>query len=343
MTRHAALSGKETGPESSTDSMLLPLVMPAGERALRRAKSDRNSAWRNNPAIPHWVDPEKVDLDRFFTRPDVARECHEHLVNAMVGDNAVPGSYKFVEPSAGEGAFYDLLPEDRRIGIDIVPGRHEFLREDFLAWKPSPNGYRYAVLGNPPFGYRAWLALAFVNHAASFADYIGMILPMAFQSNGKGSPKFRVVGAELVETRILPQDAFVSPEGQTVKVNALWQVWKRGVNNHPPMKACSEYVDLFTVDKRAERLCGHERMHEADWFLQRTFYGDPPGLVTDFADVRYGCGYGIVIRKAKQRVTQVLRQTDWREYSNLAAHNCRHISKEHIRAALVDAGISDDA
>jgi len=29
---------------------------------------------------------------------------------------------------------------------------------------------RSAVVGNPPFGYRAWLALAFVNRAALFAD-----------------------------------------------------------------------------------------------------------------------------------------------------------------------------
>jgi len=47
------------------------------------------------------------------------------------------------------------------------------------------------VIGNPPFGYRACLALAFVNHAARFADYIVMILPMGFQSNGKGNPKFK--------------------------------------------------------------------------------------------------------------------------------------------------------
>ena len=68
---------------------------------------------------------------------------------------------------------------------------------------------QYAVLGNPPFGYRAWLALAFINHSAIFADYIGFILPMAFQSDGKGSPKFRVKGAELILSTRLPSNAFV--------------------------------------------------------------------------------------------------------------------------------------
>ena len=66
-----------------------------------------------------------------------------------------------------------------------------------------------------------------MNHAASFADYIGFILPMAFQSDGKGSPKHRVAGAEPVDMRPLPSDAFVTATGQPAGVNALWQVWRR--------------------------------------------------------------------------------------------------------------------
>lgn len=181
-----------------------------------------------------------------------------------------------------------------------MAGRDEFVCQDFLAWTPVANGHRHAVIGNPPFGYRAWLALAFINHAASFADYIGMILPMGFQSNGKGSPKFRAEGAQLVGSMQLPKDAFVMPDGKSVQVNALWQVWRRGMNNRKPISTCDEWVDLFTVDHRKERLCGHERMHEADWFLQRTFYGQPPTLVTDFEQVKYGCGYGIVLKKEKR-------------------------------------------
>ncbi len=141
------------------------------------------------------------------------------------------------------------------------------------------NGHSYAVVGNPPFGYRAWLALAFMNHAASFADYVGMILPMAFQSDGKGSPKLRVKGLKLVHTRDLPSDSFVDAGGQTVKVNALWQVWQRGVNNARAAPTCKQWLDVFTVDNRKERRCGQARMAHADYFLQRTFYREPPTLV----------------------------------------------------------------
>lgn len=301
----------------------------------------RNKTWRGHPLIPSWVDVEAVGLDQFFTRPEIAEECYRSLLYWMKADGAQIGAYQFIEPAVGQGAFYDLLPLDRRKGIDILASRSEFLEQDFLSWHPWDTDVRYAVIGNPPFGYRAWLALAFVNHASSFADYVGLILPMAFQSDGKGSPKHRVKGLQLVHTEHLPPDCFVDIEGRPVKVNALWQVWKRGPNIPPTEQTCHSWVDLFTVDKRKERRCGHERLHEADYFLQRTFYGEPPQLVRDFGDVRYGCGYGLVIRNDPQGIVALLNRTDWRQYSNLAAHNCRHISMYHIRRALTDGGFVD--
>lgn len=306
------------------------------------AVQSRNAGWADNPQIPDWVDPESVGLDQFFTRPDIAEQCYKSLREWMRQDGAGVENYKFIEPSAGMGAFYDLLPPDRRIGLDLIPFRSDYIQADFLSWTPPENGRRIAVVGNPPFGYRAWLALAFVNHAATFADYVGMILPMAFQSDGKGSPKHRVEGLKLVHTENLPQGSFVDAGGKSVQINALWQVWQRGVNNAGRAPSCEQWIDLFTVDNRKERLCGQERMAEADFFLQRTFYNEPPTLVRDFDQVRYVCGYGIVIKQNKREVVNILRSADWNEYSNLAAHNCRHISMYHIRKALTDAGLTDD-
>lgn len=301
------------------------------------AVADRNQRWASSPLIPSWVDVSTVGLDQIFTRPELAAHCYDDLTARMRADHAPVDEYQFVEPGAGAGAFYDLLPPDRRTGLDIMPLRDDFERCDFLTWQPATVG-RHAVIGNPPFGYRAWLALAFVNHAATFADYAGLILPMAFQSDGKGSPKHRVAGMRLIHSEPLPPDSFVHVDGRDAKINALWQVWQRGVNNRPPVQRCDEWIDLFTVDQRKERLCGQERMAEADWFLQRTFYHEPPRPVRSFSLVRYVCGYGIVIRKAKRAVSEALQRVDWRRYSNLAAHNCRHISMYHIRQAVIDAG-----
>lgn len=323
---------------SSTPSS--PTPEPTLE-AIEFAKAERNQAWELCPLIPSWVDKEAVSLDRIFTRPEVAVECKRKLFDAMREDHADVDDYHFVDPGAGNGAFFDTLPNGRRVGIDVVPGRQDFVVHDYLTWQPPPSGRRYAVLGNPPFGYRAWLALAFVNHSASFADYIGFVLPMAFQSDGKGSPKHRVRGAELIVSEQMPPNAFVDAKGRQVKLNALWQIWRRGVNNPLPSRTCEDWVELFTVDTRKERLCGQDRLKDADWFLQRTFFGEPPSLVRDFADVRYGCGYGIVLKDSEEEITALLQKTDWRQYSNLAVHNCRHISMYHIRQAVIDGGFVD--
>jgi len=260
----------------------------------------------------------------------------------MEADGADISHFKFIEPSAGFGAFYDLMPNSRRIGIDIAQFRPQFIQKDFLTWSPQKNGYNYACVGNPPFGYRAWLALAFLNHAARFSDYVGFIVPMAFQSRGKGNVQDRVKGLHLVHSSPLPPDSFTDANGNSLKVNALWQIWAKEVSKEKTTpKTCNQYIDLFTVDMRKERLCGQKRLHEADFFLQRTFYTTPPSLVTSFDQVKYVCGYGIVIKRERQKVLEVLRHVDWKRYSNLASHNCRHISMCHIRAALTDVGFID--
>lgn len=326
--------------EKANASKANPRVNPHPSREIEEAKASRNRAWDNCPLIPAWVDRETVGLDRFYTQPEVAEECAKNLYAAMQADFADINRYHFIDPGAGTGVFYDLMPAGRRIGIDILPARSEFIAHDYLTWTPI-SGQKYAVLGNPPFGYRAWLALAFVNHSARFANYMGLVLPMSFQSDGKGSPKHRVRGAELIHSSPLPPDAFVDQNGNSVKINALWQIWRRGVNNIPPPQTCNDWIDLFTVDIRKERLCGQTRLSEADYFLQRTYYGEPPKLVTDFSEVRYGCGYGIVLKRKPKTIARLLNETDWRKYSNLAMHNCRHISMYHIRQAVIHGGFTD--
>ncbi len=308
------------------------------ESAIRR----RNSGWANNPKIPGWVNLEEVDLDQFFTRDSVARYCHESLLRIISQDGREEEEFHFLEPSAGRGSFMKLLPEDRRTALDIYPQAEGIEVADFLTWTPPPVGNPVITIGNPPFGYRAWLALEFVNHAARFSEYVGMILPMSFQSEGKGSPRLRVRGLTLIHSEILPNDSFTDANGRVVKINALWQVWRRGENTLPESKTCDQWIDIFTVDQRQERLCGQERMSEADYFLQRTFYQAPPSLVGSFDQVKYVCGYGLVFKKDPERVKAILDSVDWNHYSNLAAHNCHHISMYHIRRALTDAGLVDD-
>ena len=95
----------------------------------------RDEAWQEHGQIHSWVDLASVGLDRFFTRADIARECLASLMDEMASDHAAIDGYWFVEPSAGSGIFYDLLPPQRRTGIEIVRIRPDFEWCDFLSWR----------------------------------------------------------------------------------------------------------------------------------------------------------------------------------------------------------------
>lgn len=312
------------------------------ENTLNTSLLFRNKKWNQNAMIPSWVDINTVGLDQFFTKKDVAMKCYKQLLDLLHDQNEELSKVKFIEPSAGNGAFFDLLPKNS-IGLDVMPLCSGVFKEDFLSWTPKKyHNNKLVFIGNPPFGYRGWLALSFMNHAAKFADYVAFILPMSFQSEGKGSPKNRVEGMTLIHSEIIESDSFYQPDGKIRKVNALWQIWKKGQSKATNVKpTCLSWIDMFTVDMRKERLCGQEKINHADFFLQRTYYKEPPSLVKSFSEVKYVCGYGLIIKKDKENIVKTLNEIDWRSYSNLAAHNCRHISMYHIEKALTDRGFID--
>ena len=302
---------------------------------------ERNKGWKKKPEIPEWVDLEDVSLDQFFTKPEIAKKYYLKTLKFLKKENINIEDCLFVEPSAGDGSFFKLLPKNQRIGLDLYPMAEGIIKKDFLNWTPPKTDKKIIFIGNPPFGYRAWLALNFMNHASKFADYIFFILPMSFQSEGKGSSKYRVKNMKLIHSEIIPNDSFYEPNGKIVKINALWQYWTKGENKIPNFNLFNKYIDIFTVDQRKERLCGQEKMDKADFFIQRTFYNETPKLVKNFSDVKYTCGYGIILKKKKKLIKKILSETNWEKHSNLAAHNCRHISMYHIIKALIEGGLDE--
>ena len=127
-----------------------------------------------------------AEKDQFFTPKSIAEYCYRKVCEIVKPDDET----LFVEPSAGNGVFFDLLPKGRRVGLDIEPKHPEVETKDFLDYTLDKKNV--VVIGNPPFGLRGNLALRFINHAYSFADYVAFILPPLFHSDGKGSPMTRV-------------------------------------------------------------------------------------------------------------------------------------------------------
>ena len=117
-----------------------------------------------------------MTLDQFYTNHNIAVKCLETL-NTHI--NYSDFDY-ILEPSAGTGSFYKLLPIDKRIGLDLEP-KYEGIRQlNFFDFKPEKDK-KYLVIGNPPFGRISSLAVKFFNKSAEFSDCIAFIIPRTFK------------------------------------------------------------------------------------------------------------------------------------------------------------------
>ena len=120
-------------------------------------------------------------LDQFYTKPEVATACWQHFTETLSTLNRSLSDLFFVEPAAGTGTFYELLPLQRRLGIDLIPKCDDVKSQDFFKVTDFPTAPRdTAVIGNPPFGKRGKLAIDFFNHAAHLADLIAIYCPCQF-------------------------------------------------------------------------------------------------------------------------------------------------------------------
>lgn len=119
-----------------------------------------------------------MDLDQFYTKPDIALKCWQQILNYISPTNVDI----FLEPSCGTGSFYNLLPNDKRIGIDLDPKIQDdkIATMNFYDFQPNRN-LRYCVVGNPPFGKVSSEAVKFFNKASEFANVIAFVIPRTFR------------------------------------------------------------------------------------------------------------------------------------------------------------------
>ena len=177
----------------------------------------------------------KNSLDQFYTKPEVAAACWQHFTATLSSVNRSPNDLFFVEPAAGTGAFYKLLPPERRLGIDIAPKCEGVKPQDFFSVTDVLTAPRdTAIISNPPFGKRGKLAIAFFNHAARLADIVAFIVPVNFRkftTHKQLEPSMR-----FISQLPLPREAFYLHTDKSYAVNTEFQIWTRLASSHPDMR-----------------------------------------------------------------------------------------------------------
>jgi len=264
--------------------------------------------------------------DQFFTPPSLAQQCWETFRREV---DVSLFEYTFIEPSAGDGSFFKILPGGP-IGLDIEPRCSGIIQQDYLSWMPPKDANaKYIVFGNPPFGLRGHLALNFINHSYAFADYVCFILPQLFESDGKGSPRKRVKKYHLIYSEGLSA-MFYNPDKQTVKVNGVFQIWSKHssnpkyeikVNSDENMKVYS-LSDGGTVSSTRNK----DMIGNCDIYLPSTCFGKENMTVyRSFEDLPGRKGYGVVFFHNKSEMMKKAEEIDWASASFLSTNSAYNL------------------
>ncbi len=289
------------------------------------------------------IDYSKYDYkakDQFFTDNKLAEYCINVVKTKLIELQEDIDEYDFIEPSAGDGSFYKQLPVDKRTGIDIENMVDGVIECDYLNWRPKKNG-KYIIIGNPPFGLRGNLALKFINHSAKFGDYVCFILPQLFESDGKGVPRKRVKGLNLIHSeKIDNKYEFHEPDGKEIKINVIFQIWSKHHNNEKyDIKEIKK--DILTVYSLSDggtpsSTRNKNMLDKCDIYLPSTCFGkENMRYYNSFEELPNRKGYGIVFKKNKETNIKKFKETDWSEKAYLSTNSAYNIRTSQINAVFI--------
>lgn len=179
----------------------------------------------------------KSKLDQYYTKPLVADRLSS-IIKHRYG-----GNYRYVEPSAGLGAFSNNFKDIIKFDIDAKIS--DCICADFLTVTDLPDGCVY--IGNPPFGFAGNLALKFVNHCCYTlnAKAVCFILPKTFQKvffQNKINLNYHKIYEEFLD-----KNSFLL-DGNEYNVPCVFQIWeKKGYERNLVKTDISKYFEV--VDK----------------------------------------------------------------------------------------------
>lgn len=252
------------------------------------------------------------ELDQFYTKRSIAVECYAQFIT-FLKNNSIEQTV-FLEPSAGSGAFYSLLPSNR-LGIDLEPKIDGVICHDFLTYPLDRSDY--LTIGNPPFGRNSSLAVKFFNKCAEHSNVIAFVLPKTFKK--ASTLKKLNKNFHLSHEYDLPEFSFEF-EDKAYNVSSVFQIWVKSSTPRVDTKSIVQHSDFIFTTKE-----------NANFAIQRV--GFAAGSIKDnFAHVALSSHYFI---EASDIVKNIFKNIDWNSVKYNTAGN-PSISKPELIALYVE-------
>lgn len=163
-----------------------------------------------------------VSRDKYYTKPSLAQTYIDTFFEIVKPCD----SDLVVEPSAGDGAFSNILKDTcNLLSYDIEPKQPYITELDFLSIDTDMfDGVKVHCIGNPPFGRSGNLAKQFVKKCCEFAHTVSFILPKSF----KKPSCYRTFPMHFhkVYQEDCPKKSFIV-NGKEYNAQCVFQIWVR--------------------------------------------------------------------------------------------------------------------
>jgi hypothetical protein len=178
------------------------------------------------------------------------------------------------------------------------------------------------------------LALKFINHSYKFADYVCFILPQLFESDGKGVPRKRVIGYNLIHSEKLNTD-FEEPSGKSIKVKCIFQVWSKYHSNpeYNIKQIDTSIMKIYSLSNGGTPSTTRNKkmFDKCDVYLPSTCFGkDTMKYYNSFQELPKKRGYGIVFNKNKKDNVKKFKEIDWSGVAFLSTNSAYNIRTSQI-------------
>ncbi len=249
---------------------------------------------------------KKERNDKFYTKKNIAKKLID-LINIHDYDYVI-------DPSAGNGAFYNQINVESKIGIDLEPDIPEIVKADWLDFEIKGNYKSVLVIGNPPFGRQASGAFEFINKCAELeVSAIAFILPKSFK---KDSFQNRFPVDYHLNKEVDLEESCFELEGKDYPVPCVFQIWLRS-NQKRVVNKLKTTSSFLTFVKKSDN---------PDYVFRRI--GANAGNISDDINKSEQSHYFI---KSSLRVKKIIGCIEW-EHNNTVGP--RSIGKGELIARL---------
>lgn len=270
--------------------------------------------------------------DQFYTPKETALSCYNIFKKIVNELGEKDDEFIYIEPSAGQGGFLEILPKGT-IGIDIEPKINDIITMDYLDWKPEKKD-RYVVIGNPPFGLRGHKALKFINHSSNFAEYVCFILPQLFVSDGKGVPRKRVKGLNLIYSGNI-NNIFYEPNNNEVKINTIFQIWSKYHKNidYEINEIISNKIKIYSLSNggTSSTIRNKDMINKCHIYIPSTCFGkENMKTYLNFDELPSKKGYGIIINENIDIIKEKMINFNWNDIAFLSTNSAYNLRSSQI-------------